>query len=160
MRQTSKVNAEVIIRLIPECLSIAEVIKKAGGSIHGSPHYRKVHRVIKEYNINTSHFRGQAWNGGKSYPEKIRHNLEGWLKEDTHIGSHSLKIKLFKAKVLQPQCSSCLITEWQCKPAPLELDHINGVGTDNRLENLRILCCNCHAQTSTYGSKNKKRASD
>ena len=48
----------------------------------------------------------------------------------------------------------CGITEWNGQPTPTELDHINGVRTDNRLENLRILCPNCHAQTKTYRGKN------
>ena len=48
------------------------------------------------------------------------------------------------------------MTEWQGKPIPLELHHINGDNTDNRLENLQLLCPNCHAQTETYGGKNQK----
>lgn len=46
--------------------------------------------------------------------------------------------------------------EWNNKALSLQLDHINGVNTDNRVENLRWLCPNCHSQTDTYGSKNKK----
>lgn len=54
------------------------------------------------------------------------------------------------------KCDICGIDEWQGKKLSLELDHINGVNNDNRLENLRFLCPNCHSQTVTYGSKNQK----
>ena len=53
------------------------------------------------------------------------------------------------------KCESCGISEWLGKPLSLELDYINGDRYDNRLQNLRILCPNCHAQTDTYRGKNK-----
>ena len=54
-------------------------------------------------------------------------------------------------------CEECGLAVWNGRPIPLELDHVNGRYTDNRLENLRILCPNCHAQTPTYRAKNIAR---
>ena len=52
------------------------------------------------------------------------------------------------------ECEMCHNSEWMNKPIPLEIDHINGLPQDNRRDNIRLLCCNCHATTPTYRSKN------
>ena len=68
------------------------------------------------------------------------------------LKKHGLRLSIFKN-----ECSICHISKWQGQPAPLQLDHINGVSTDNHVDNLRVLCANCHAQTDTYAGRNKKK---
>ena len=67
-----------------------------------------------------------------------------------------LKKRLVVEGLLEPKCAVCGINRWRGKPLSLELDHINGDRHDNRLENLRLLCPNCHSQTETYSGRNAK----
>ena len=69
--------------------------------------------------------------------------------------SNKLRIRLLEEKVFEHKCYSCNLTEWLNKPIPLELEHINGKSSDHRLENLTLLCPNCHSFTDTYRGKNK-----
>lgn len=91
----------------------------------------------------------------------------GWAKgknlvsnDDVFVenGKHSsqfLKERIIKDSLMPHQCADCSLTDtWQGKPIVLELDHINGVGNDNRLLNLRFLCPNCHSQTATFRGRN------
>ena len=133
--------------------SIRQVLSKlnivaAGGN------YQTTNRRIKKLNIDTSHFTGQAWNKGQTIGPK--RDIKEYLSNEFPILSHKLKNRLIKEGLKEHKCECCGITEWNGKPAPIELDHINGNHHDNRLENLRILCPNCHAQTNTYRGKNKK----
>ena len=68
-----------------------------------------------------------------------------------------VKLRLLDAGLKEPRCERCGLTEWRSKPLPLELHHVNGDGLDNRLENLELLCPNCHSQTDTWGAKNRTR---
>jgi len=54
------------------------------------------------------------------------------------------------------ECEECGLTEWRNQPLSMALHHINGDGRDNRLENLVLLCPNCHSQTPNFGVKNAK----
>jgi hypothetical protein len=82
-----------------------------------------------------------------------RRPLAEILVRGIHLQTHSLKKGLLREGVLEPHCYECGITEWRGRPAPLQLDHVNGDRTDNRRENFRLLCPNCHAQTPTYCGK-------
>ena len=66
-----------------------------------------------------------------------------------------LKNRLLKEGIFENKCSECGVREWNKKPLNMELDHIDGNRTNHRLENLRMLCPNCHSQTDTYRSKNR-----
>lgn len=68
----------------------------------------------------------------------------------------NLKKRLLEAGLLENRCGICRLSEWQGKPLSIQIDHINGIRNDNRLENLRMLCPNCHSQTETFASRNWK----
>ncbi len=85
-----------------------------------------------------------------------KRNIDEYLNNIQPIQSYKLKSRLFKEELKQKQCESCKLTEWLGKPIPLELDHIDGNNSNNSLNNLRILCPNCHALTPTYRGKNIK----
>ena len=71
-----------------------------------------------------------------------------------HYQTYKLKQRLFKEGILKNQCNECGIESWNGKELKCELDHIDGDRTNHKLENLRILCPNCHSQTETFRSKN------
>lgn len=72
------------------------------------------------------------------------------LKEGSNIRSCELKKLLFKYKLKENKCEICGITEWMGKPLVCHLHHIDGNNKNNTLENLQILCPNCHSQTDNY----------
>lgn len=129
-------------------------VKAAGGN------YATLKKAIEYFEVDVEHFLGKGWNTGdrSGILRKSRKTipLEDILQNKVCYQSHKLKLRLIKAGLKTHQCESCGITEWLGNKAPIELDHINGDRMDNRLENLRVVCPNCHAQTPTYRGKNKK----
>jgi len=72
-------------------------------------------------------------------------------------GRHHIKTRLLAAGLKEDRCERCGISVWHGRPLPMELHHVNGDGKDNRLENLELLCANCHSQTENWGGKAKVR---
>ncbi len=68
----------------------------------------------------------------------------------------TIKTRLVEAGLLTNACSECGLSEWRGKSLSIQIDHINGIPTDNRIENLRMLCPNCHSQTETFGARNRR----
>jgi HNH endonuclease len=72
----------------------------------------------------------------------------------------ALKNRLLKAKLLERKCDNCKLEKWLGEDIPLEMHHKDGVSYNHKLENLQLLCPNCHTLTDTYRSKNSKRAKE
>lgn len=71
---------------------------------------------------------------------------------------YTIKRRLLSAGVLKNVCESCGLSEWRGRPLTIQIDHKNGVNDDHRLDNLRMLCPNCHSQTETYAARNRRRS--
>lgn len=71
-------------------------------------------------------------------------------------GRTNIKQRLLRAGLLENRCMECGLSEWLGEPLTVQIDHINGIHDDYRFENLRMLCPNCHSQTDTHGSKNRR----
>jgi 5-methylcytosine-specific restriction endonuclease McrA len=68
----------------------------------------------------------------------------------------NVKRRLLQAGLLQNRCGECGLEQWLGERLTIQIDHVNGIGDDYRLENLRMLCPNCHSQTETYGNKKRR----
>lgn len=145
------------IEAIKTSLSYRQALFKLGLKESGGNYSVMKQRIIN-MGLDTSHMTGQGHLKGKTH-DWTKKPIETFLVKDReHLYStYKLKNRLLEEGLKQHKCEKCGITEWNGNPAPIELDHINGNNRDNRLENLRILCPNCHAQTDTYRGKNKKK---
>jgi len=127
-------------------------LREAGGN------YAQIKKYISEYGLNIKHFKGKGWSAGLKGIGKPLIPLEKILVKNSSFQSYKLKKRLFDAKLKPQRCEEC---GWNEKSKdgrlPLELDHINGDSRDNRLENLRILCPNCHSLKPTHRGRNRKR---
>lgn len=152
-----KYTKELMESAIKDSYSIAEVCRKIGLKPVGS-NYKTIKSKIELYNLDVSHFTGQAWNKGKNFSEETaRLPLDEILQEGVIYCSDTLKRRLIKQELKENKCELCHISG---EEIGLELHHINGDRYDNRIENLQILCPNCHSKTPNFRNRNGKNTTE
>ena len=155
MRTYSK---EWLEELCKDSYSYAEVLRKAGRQ-QGGGAQATLKKKVKEWGIDISHFTGQRWQESPHQEKqeiKEKYSLDEVFIKDSPVTQKVLRGYVKRHNVIEYKCQTCGSDgNWQNGIISLELDHINGDNTDNRIENLRYLCPNCHALTETYRGRNK-----
>jgi hypothetical protein len=119
--------------------------------------YKTVHQVVKRLGLDTSHWTGQAHLRGKTHTWGIpKQPLSEILVLGSTYSTLYLKKRLVEEGLLPDICSGCRTVEWRGQKLVLELEHNNGDSSDHRIENLCLLCPNCHSQTPTFRGRNKR----
>lgn len=143
-----RVDEADFIVAVKKYYTIADVLRHFNIDTAQGHYYKWFHDKIKELNVDVSHFTGKR-HGKSGFINKKP--IQYYLVENYPFSSLSwLRKRLIEEGFLENKCYVCgLINEWNKKPITLELDHINGRHSDNRIENLRIICPNCHSQEET-----------
>ena len=137
-----KVTNEQLLKAIPLSTSIAGVLRTVGLKVESGGGYLRVKKLIAKHQVDISHFTGKGWNKGQTFgPTRPIEDYFGGVR----ITSHRLRLRLLKEGIKKHQCELCKLNKWFGDPIPLELHHVDGNRDNNRLENLQILCPNCHS---------------
>lgn len=148
-------TVEELKKVVNNSLSVAQVCRELGIRAAGG-NFQTVNRRIRENNIDISHFTGQGWNVGKDFKHfGKKYSIKEILIENSpYRSSDKLRKRLINEGYKKKQCECCKRTKWLDQGIKLELHHINGINTDNRIENLQILCPNCHSYTDNFRGGN------
>jgi formate-dependent nitrite reductase cytochrome c552 subunit len=157
----SKYTRQVLEPIVRDSFSMGQVLRQLELRPTGGNHRNIVAR-IRLVDLSTEHFKGQGWSRGETVATNANvariARLNTWRDDEVFV-SNSPVIngpRLIRRLLRQGwiyACRTCGIGQWNGERLSLQLDHLNGVNNDNRLENLQLLCPNCHSQTKTYCRK-------
>ena len=156
-----KTSKEELEKIVANSLSIADICRSLKVVPIGG-NYRTIKSKIKLWNLDISHFTGQAWNIGEKFKpfNKSIPLCDILIKNSTYTSNGSLKKRLFKEGIKKDECENCNLSMWFGKKLTIELHHNNGNNSDHRIENLRMLCPNCHSQTITFRGHNHESSTN
>ena len=150
-------------RVLKESETLSDVLRTYGLTTKGSANYKLLKRILTKHGMSYKKHLKRGEEKRREHIVKVNNMRTFKLKDilvenSTYTNTTRLKSRLIKASKLKNKCYECGHTgDWNGKPLCLQIDHINGVSNDNRLKNLRLLCPNCHSQSSTFSARNKKR---
>ncbi len=145
---------EQLAEAVKSCYSMRAVLRMVG-LVPAGGNYEAVKKRIRELRLDTSHFTGQGHLRGRTHQYGTR-PLAQVLVHRKLENTWRLRVRLLKEGLRERCCEKCGLTEWFGEPIPLELHHKDGDRTNNRLQNIELLCPNCHAFTDNYRGKKKK----
>ena len=138
-------------KLVNESNSLSDILRKQGKAVSGSS-LRILKNDLDIYKIDYYFLNKINYINSKTLKP-----LEEILVNNSNYSSSKLKTRLIQNNIKKDICEICgQGNMWNNNKLVLQLDHINGNHYDNRLENLRVVCPNCHTQTDTFGSKGRK----
>ena len=149
---------EEFINLVNKSQTFFDIAQALGYSQNGRHSYDLIKKRCRELDIDTNHLGNRSGNGGTIIVQSLDDIL---VKDSTYQNMGSLKRRLINENRLDYVCALCGNTgEWNGQKLVLQLDHINGDHKDNRIENLRFLCPNCHSQTETFCTRQLRAKSE
>ena len=148
-----KVDPDLLERAVAACASKAAALRWLDLEDHAT-NIRALGKMIDRLGLDDSHHVGQAWRRGCTQPVRPATPIEEILVKGRPCSTHNLKRRLIREGLLERRCGNCRASTWFGQPLTLELHHVNGDREDNRLENLQLLCGNCHSLTDTYRGRN------